>query len=259
MKKVVYVLFFITASLQSQNPVPQKGLDAITAASLDRHVNFIASDAMQGRNTPGPELDSCAAYISGYFKKHGISTPEASSYFQEFFVMKTRLGEPNTLVLTTGGEAVTYEIKTDFVPLYLTANAKAEGNIVFTGYGITAPEYGYDDYNQVDVKDRIVLVFTHEPQENDSTSVFDGKRPTDYSKLLEKAVNARNHGAVGMLVVTDPNNHRFLRPPNTWPSLMRNAPKDAVPLTLDEKIENKVVAMQIGKNLAEAIMSGTGT
>jgi hypothetical protein len=95
-------------------------------------------------------------------------------------------------------------------------------------------------------------------QENDSASVFDGIKMTDYSDLLEKAVNARAHGAIGLLVVTDPNNHRFRRPPNAWPSLMRTPPDGAIPLTVEEKMENKVVAMRIGKDLALAIFEKTG-
>jgi hypothetical protein len=164
---------------------------------------------------------------------------------------------PNIATTITASGTTTYEIKDDFVPLHLTANRKVSAPVVFAGYGITSPEYGYDDYEGVDVRGKIVFVFTHEPQEGDSSSVFDGKKMTDYAKPINKALNARDHGAVGMIVVTDPH-HRFRRPPNVWPSLMRRAPKDAVPLTLDEKMENRVVAIRIGKEFAQDLFEGTG-
>jgi hypothetical protein len=68
---------------------------------------------------------------------------------------------------------------------------------VFAGYGITAPGYDYDDYAGIDVHDKIVLVMTNEPGEMDSTSKFDGSVNTPYAELRTKAINAREHGALG--------------------------------------------------------------
>lgn len=64
-------------------------------------------------------------------------------------------------------------LKSDYIPFEMTADGTANAEIVFAGYGITAPEYNYDDYQGVDVKGKIVLVLKHEPGENDSSSVFD--------------------------------------------------------------------------------------
>ncbi|UCE06512.1 MAG: M28 family peptidase, partial [bacterium] len=68
--------------------------------------------------------------------------------------------------------------------------------------------------------------------------------------------NAMDHGAVGLLLVSTPI-RRFRRPPNPWPSLMRSAPEDAVPLTLEEKAEKRIVCMRIGKKLADDLLMGT--
>ena len=76
--------------------------------------------------------------------------------------------------------------------------------MVFAGYGITAPEYNYDDYAGLDAKDKIVLVLRHEPQEFDEKSVFEGKVYTAHSaNLSNKAVNAKMHGAKAVLLVND--------------------------------------------------------
>jgi len=237
---ILSFLFFI--SLRAQVIVPQQGIDAISTDEIEAHLVYLASDEMKGRNTPSPELDTCAAYIATEFTNYGLKPVDAEgSFFQYFNVLKSNLSHPNSLTIITETGETSYEIKRDFVPIYLTANRQVQAPVVFAGYGITAPEHDYDDYRDIDVRGKIVFIFTHEPQEKDSASTFDGTEMTDYSKIINKALNARDHGAIGMLVVTDPNNHRFRRPPNVWPSLMRKAPKDAVPLTIEEKMEEIIV------------------
>ena len=81
------------------------------------------------------------------------------------------------------------------------------GPVVFAGYGISAPELGYDDYAGIDAKGKIVLIFNHEPQENDANSVFNGTGNTRYTNATYKALNAQRHGAIGILAMTRPNNH----------------------------------------------------
>jgi len=260
--KIALIIFlsltsFIPGYVRSQL-VPTEGFLSITSQEMKAHVDYLASDAMRGRNTPSAELDSCAAYIAREFASYGLK-PVGShqSYFQRFNVLKTRLSSPNTLALNIAGKDTTYHIKNDFVPLHLTANRCVTAPIVFAGYGITAPEYHYDDYQNIDARGKVVLAFTGEPQEKDSTSKFDGAKETDHSKVLIKVQNARDHGAVGLLLVSPPT-HRFRRPPNPWPSLMRNAPEDAIPLTLEEAAESQIVAMRIGKELADDLLTGTG-
>jgi hypothetical protein len=77
--------------------------------------------------------------------------------------------------------------------------------VVFAGYGITAPELGYDDYKSIDVKGKIVFVFDHEPQEDDPHSIFNGTGNTRYATTRVKLLNAQAHGAVALVVVAEPN------------------------------------------------------
>jgi len=255
--KIAFLFFLNLPLLLWSQETPDEGLLSITPEEMKTHVYFLASDEMKGRNTPSPELDSCAAYIAGEFATYGLKPVDSTnSYFQDFNVLRARLAEPNSLTLTTSKGDTNYQIKYDFVPLHLTANRKIKASIVFAGYGITAPEYNYDDYRNIDAKGKIVLIFTNEPQEKDTTSVFDGAKNTDHSKLLIKVDNAIDHGAVGLLLVSTPDK-RFRRPPNPWPSLMRNAPADAVPLTLEEKAEKRIVCMRIGKKLADDLLEGS--
>jgi len=77
--------------------------------------------------------------------------------------------------------------------------------VEFAGFGITAPELKYDDYAGVDVRGKIVLIFNHEPQEQDVHSIFNGTGNTRYATTRVKVLNAQAHGAVGVLIVAEPN------------------------------------------------------
>ena len=76
---------------------------------------------------------------------------------------------------------------------------------MFAGFGITAPELHYDDYKGVNAAGKIVLLFDHEPQENDPHSIFNGTGNTRYATTRVKVQNAQAHGAIGVLLVAEPN------------------------------------------------------
>jgi hypothetical protein len=89
------------------------------------------------------------------------------------------------------------------MPFNFSAREKMSGGVVFAGYGITAPEYNYDDYKGIEVRDEIVLIMRHEPQEFDEKSVFAGKVYTQHSQFWSKASNAKMHGARGVVLMND--------------------------------------------------------
>src|SRR4029077_54802 len=97
-------------------------------------------------------------------------------------------------------KTVRLKVQEDFVPLSFSANATAEPGLAFVGYGITAPEFKYDDYAGIDVKGKMVIVLRHEPQENDEKRVFSGTRLTSHAEIANKAINAKNHGGGGMIL-----------------------------------------------------------
>ncbi len=257
--RTIILVIFCSSALFAQE-IPKEGLKSITPSEMKEHVIYLASDKMKGRNTPSPELDSCAAYIAGEFASYGL-IPVApvmqedapvmqEGYYQTFNMLRNRLSQPNSLIVTVNGAESSFEIRDDFVPLNATANRNITAPLVFAGYGITAPEYEYDDYGEIETKGKIVLVFTGEPQEKDSTSVFNGTRSTTYSRPQTKIENAMDHGAIGLILVRNPNK-RFRRPPNSWPSLMKRSSKNNTYLNVEKRAENKIVCMQIGKNLCD--------
>jgi hypothetical protein len=105
------------------------------------------------------------------------------------------------------GKQTQLKLAQGFEPFGFSASGSAEGPVVFAGYGITAPEYRYDDYAGLDVRGKIVLILRHEPQEFDSESIFEGRVYSEHSQLFTKALNARAHGALAILYVNDTATH----------------------------------------------------
>jgi hypothetical protein len=178
-----------------------------------RHVRYLASDDLKGRGNGSRELEKAADYIAAEFKAAGLKPGgPGGSWFQPFdIVTGLTVGSGNRLTLREGEQAITLDLGTGYYPMSATAGdggtparALKQIPIVFAGYGISARALKYDDYGAVDVHGKAVLVFSHEPQENLAESVFNGTRPSNYSMLLEKAMAAKNHGAVVLVIVGDP-------------------------------------------------------
>src|SRR5580658_9220469 len=180
--------------------------------SADRylsHIKFLASPEMKGRESGSPELEKAARYIAAQFKSDGLKTLDGKSYLQAFEVTTSaRLGKANRFDFTAGTDTESLQTGKEFVPINFSSRGKASGGVVFAGYGITAPEYNYDDYAGIDVHGKFVIVLEHEPQEDDEKSVFDGKVYTSHAEYYSKASNARKHGAAGVILVWDRVNHQ---------------------------------------------------
>ena len=167
-------------------------------------VHLLASPEMKGRGTGSPELEKAAESIAGEFKRLGLQPVRDGSFFQRYDVTTdAKPGLKNSFIVHRAGAQTTLTMETDYTPMNFSAAGAISGSLVFAGYGITAPEYNYDDYAGIDVKDRIVVVLRSEPQEYDDKSVFAGKVYTQHSQLESKAVNARFHGAKALLFVNN--------------------------------------------------------
>ncbi len=172
-------------------------------------VKYLASPELKGRATGTPELEKAAAFIADKFQSFGLKPADGKSFYQSFEVTtNAKLGKANRFHYSEAGRATILHFPDDFVPLNFSASGKLAGPVVFVGYGITAPEYGYDDYAGVDAKGKIVLMLRHEPQENDASSVFGGKSFTLHAQFASKAANAKIHGATGVILINDRANHR---------------------------------------------------
>jgi len=168
------------------------------------YVKYLASPEMRGRATGSPELEKAAAFIRDKFKSLKLEPISGSSYYQDFDVTTSaKLGSQNEIDVASGSKKEKLHFNQDFIPFNVSSAGKVSASVVFAGFGITAPEYNYDDYAGIDVKDKIVIVLRHEPQEFDDKSIFDGKVYTAHAQIFSKATNAKLHGAKAVLLVND--------------------------------------------------------
>jgi acetylornithine deacetylase/succinyl-diaminopimelate desuccinylase-like protein len=194
---------YLYPRLVAQPPRPASALVSdLSPTRYLKDVTYLASDAMKGRGDGSPELDQAADYIAQQFREAGLKPAgDDNTYFQNFEITTgAKLGGRNELQIA----GTSLKIDQDFIPIVFSNTAEFEGPLIFAGYGITAPEYKYDDYSDIDPAGKIVVVFEHEPQEDDPKSVFLGKDFTAHSSFTNKAINARLHGAKGIVFITEP-------------------------------------------------------
>ncbi|MBV9670101.1 MAG: M28 family peptidase, partial [Acidobacteriales bacterium] len=110
-----------------------------------------------------------------------------------------------SLTITANGAPHSYQFLKDFTGTFPDAKT-IHGELVFVGYGITAPEFNhYDDYAGIDATGKIAVAFDHEPQEDDPKSIFNGIGNTRYANIRLKVLNAQRHGAIAVLIANEPN------------------------------------------------------
>ncbi len=190
----------------SARPVPVASQVGVSAADLLEIVTTLAAPEMAGRATGSPGMERAARFIASEFERAGLAPGgDAGSYFQGFDVVTgIHLGEGNRLRLQPGERAEEYQIGRDFTPFSFSDSGEVHGEVVFAGYGITAPELQYDDYAGLEVTGKIVLLLSGEPRERDTESPFRRPEAYRYTEVRYKVLNAREHGARGVILVTNP-------------------------------------------------------
>ena len=173
---------------------------------------YLSSDELEGRGTETKGLELAAQHIAEAFRQAGLRTDLFDGRpFQEFqLTTSAKVGKNNRVSLVgpaapDGGEPQRIELKLDedFMPLPMSGSGSFDLPLVFVGYGITAKDVGYDDYEGVDVTGKAVVILRHEPQQADPHSVFDGTKNSAHAPFTRKVSNAFEHGAAAVVFCTD--------------------------------------------------------
>jgi Zn-dependent M28 family amino/carboxypeptidase len=171
---------------------------ALDARVLRSHLEFLADDALEGR-APGTRGGRTAAkYIAAQFERLGlVPAGDSGTYFQRVPIIALT---PEPSLAVSGGSPLAW--KKDFVMWSMRNDSlvSARGDAVFAGYGIVAPEYGWNDYAGLDARGKIVIVLVNDPGLQDST-IFRGKILTYYGRWTYKIEEAQRQGAAGILMV----------------------------------------------------------
>jgi len=258
------VAYFLSPSLvapaQAQQPVPANlaaGFRTIREDTLRADLTFVASDATQGRMSLQPGDDVAVQWIASEFAKAGLQPAANGSFFQPVELIEYRADREHSYVaLKRGGSEKQWKFPEALGSYRSDVDVTAE--TVFAGFGITAPELNYDDYQGIDAHGKIVLIFDHEPQETDPASIFNGTGNTRYATTRVKVLNAQAHGAVGVLIVAEPNRTH----PSNQERVARIGGSEtrAVPIPLQALADDELhtPAATISDGVAKEILSTAG-
>lgn len=200
---------WLTARAASPVPAGERaGFERLKESDLKADLYFLASDGMRGRMSLDATDDAASSWVAAEFAKAGL-TPAVSTETQRSYLQPVPLIEyrpdrhASFLSLKREGNLEQWHFPEVIGSFHDDIEISAP--LVFAGYGITAPGLGYDDYRGIDATGKIVVIFEHEPQENDPHSRFNGTGNTRYATNRVKTLIAQAHGARALIVVAEPN------------------------------------------------------
>jgi len=202
---VLTVLGLLPAcSLNPKEPPPSTDIDD---TAFGDHVRALASDDFQGRKPGTPGEDKTVAYLIENFRKLGLKPGNGTSYVQQVPLVQITAGADTTLTVSGAGGSRNLVFGKDMV--IWTKRAVPEINVahsemVFVGYGIVAPEYSWNDYANLDVHGKTVVVLANDPgYASKDPTVFKGGAMTEYGRDAYKVEEAARQGAQGVLLIHD--------------------------------------------------------
>ncbi len=176
---------------------------AISAERIKAHVTYLASDRLEGRGpgTRGEELTT--EYLANEFKKSGLKPlGERGTYLQPVPLVRVVTSPKSTLRAMKGDATLEFAPEEEFAGTSQTQTELEpfDAEAVFVGHGITAPEFGWDDYKDIDVKGKVVVLFTNEPPSADP-KFFGGRALTYYGRWTFKFEEAARRGAKACFII----------------------------------------------------------
>ena len=191
-------------SCQIQKPI-EKAESVISEARMKEYVQVLASDEFQGRKPFSPGESKTIKYISEVYSDLGLKTD--NNYLQEVPLVEVTVGVDTPMQFETKGKEQSIRYKDDFVVFSRRLKDQIEvkdSEIVFAGYGIVAPEYGWNDYENLDVKGKTVLVLVNDPGlDSGNDELFKGNEMTYYGRWSYKFEEAARQGAAALLIIHD--------------------------------------------------------
>ncbi len=233
------------------------GSASITEDALSADLHAISADSMRGRLVGTPENAEAGDWIAARFKSLGLVPAGDDGYFQKFDMNWFSLGSGNSLTIAGAGAA--REPGNGWTPASFAASTSASGPVVYAGYGIVAPDIGWDDFQGQDVRGKVVLVLDGEPGTADPASPFDGLVTSEAGRSWRKAMTASEKGAAAILFIrpsSDSSSDAWARM-NTaaWPAEPRRIER----LLLADWVNVITIpAAEISTELADALVKGSG-
>ena len=194
-------------------------MDTLT---INRHLTVLASDDFMGRKPFTEGEEKTIHYLESELMTMGVAPGNGDSYFQDVPLVEITGTQSPRMVVKGKGSTMNFNTNEDVV-VYTerpeTSAAITDSELVYAGYGIVAPEYGWNDYEGLDVKGKTVVVLVNDPgfSSGDST-FFKGETMTYYGRWTYKYEEAARQGAAGVLIVheTVPAGYPWMVVQSSW-------------------------------------------
>jgi Zn-dependent M28 family amino/carboxypeptidase len=193
------------SALPSGSGQQQAQEPAISTERIRDDIKYLASEPLEGRGVGSRGEELAIEYIARAFEKVGLKPAgERGTYFQAVPLVMVTTGPKATLAAVQGDRTIEFKLGDEFAGTSKTQQSEDfDAEAIFLGHGITAPEFGWDDYQGVDVKGKVVVVFTNEPP-SDDPDFFAGKALTYYGRWTYKYEEATRRGARAVLIIHTP-------------------------------------------------------
>ncbi len=252
---IALVVWGFTQTSPRLSPAGIAAMQKIDAQRIRAHVKFLSDDKLEGRGTGQRGGDMAADYIAKEFKSYGLMPAgDNGTYLQKVPMVGVTPGAEATFSLATArGDARNLKVLDEYVAYDQTQQSQSDvdADMVFAGYGIEAPEYSWNDYKDVDVKGKVLLMLVNEPP-SDDPNFFTGRALTYYGRWIYKYEEAARKGAAGVILI-----HREDMASYPWDVVRNSNSGEKSYLKLDGTPKLKVAAW-VQLDIAKQLVAGDG-
>lgn len=246
----LFSLLLIFAGCYSSTSIKEEA--AVSKINLKANLEFLADDLLEGREAAERGEKLAALFLATELKKYGVKPyGDDGTYFQKIRLTKTNVDTSSSLEITneSGQAAKRLKYIDDFIRASRAVNFSSNNlEVVFAGYGITAPEFNYNDYENADVKNKIVFVLSGEPKSDDE-KYFAGEKVTRYSYSRYKSSAAGSAGAAALIIINDDDSI------DKWNEYVDYYNNPSTYLMGSENLTASFPSFRIKKNIAEEILN----
>ncbi len=223
MRQLLFPLLALSAAGCATVPNSGTAAPGINVTTLQRVTQELSSDAFQGRAPATPGEDLTVAALIREFQRAGLQPGNNGSWTQDVPLVEISATNTPQLRVTGGAQPLTFNYRSDMVAASYRAQPRVSldnSDMVFVGYGINAPERGWNDYAGVDVRGKTVIILVNDPdwQAQTTTGTFNGRAMTYYGRWTYKFEEAARQGAAAALIVHDtaPASYGWMTVENSW-------------------------------------------
>ncbi len=203
------LIFWTACSPADQDTTVEQALPELNAEKTEQHIAVLASDDFMGRMPFTEGETKTLDYLTTQLAEIGVKPGNQGSYFQEVPLVEITPDHDETLTIHGPSGPIELTMGRDFVATSLRMQEEmniVDSEIVFCGYGIVAPEYGWNDYEGIDMTGKTALVMVNDPGfgTKDST-LFNGESMTYYGRWTYKYEEAARQGAAGVIIIHETN------------------------------------------------------